>query len=221
MNRRRGPETLESAPGQATCVTEESVKDFLWVRYGLYVSDSWEGEALAAGRIARCFPNRIFTKEKPRLHHADGYDTNRRGDSVARALKCASDFISALSRLGGFRIAMDVNEPVGPGNPLRQVIVNTHSPSVVSEMNAEDVLIASLRESGPIGQPTYKSLSFGCLPNTWRDVRAKVPTVPPGTFLPYLKPIMFGRSAETPWNGSNGVRVADRKDLQAALDFGN
>ena len=118
-------------------------------------------------------------------------------------------------------IAMDVNEPVGPGNPLRQVIVNTHSPSVVSEMNAEDVLIASLRESGPIGQPTYKSLSFGCLPNTWRDVRAKVPTVPPGTFLPYLNPIMFGRSAETPWNGSNGVRVADRKDLQAALDFGN
>ena len=113
-------------------------------------------------------------------------------------------------------IAMDVDEPVGPENPLRQVIVNTHSPSVVSEMLEDDVLIASLRDS-----ERGKSLSFGCLPNTWRDRWAKVPTVPPGTFLPYLKPIVFGRSVDSAKNGSSGPRVADRKDLQAALDFGN
>jgi predicted ATPase len=119
-------------------------------------------------------------------------------------------------------IAMDVNEPVGPGNPLRQVIVNTHSPSVVSEMFEDDVLIASLREFEGPGHIKRQSLSFGCLPNTWRDVRAKIPTVPPGTFLPYLKPIVFGRRADSA--GRNGVtnsRVADREDLQAALDFEN
>jgi predicted ATPase len=119
-------------------------------------------------------------------------------------------------------IAMDVHEPVGPDNPLRQVIVNTHSPSVVSEMLEDDVLIASLRESDCPGRGVCKSLAFGCLPNTWRDLKAKVPTVPPGVFLPYLKPIMFGkRSAESGPNGMRGPRVADRKDLQAALDFGN
>jgi predicted ATPase len=118
-------------------------------------------------------------------------------------------------------IAMDVNEPVGQENPLRQVIVNTHSPSVVSEMIEDDVLIAGLRESeGPSGL-ARKSLSFGCLPGTWRDKWAKVPTVPPGTFLPYLKPIVFGRSVEFAKNGAHSLRVADRKDLQAALDFGN
>ena len=112
-------------------------------------------------------------------------------------------------------IAMDVNEPVGPDNPLRQVIVNTHSPSVVSEMFEDDVLIASLRESERPG------LSFGCLPGTWRDTRANVPTVPPGTFLPYLKPIVFGRSEYSAQKGASTSRVADRKELQAALDFRN
>ena len=118
-------------------------------------------------------------------------------------------------------IAMDIHEPVGPGNPLRQVIVNTHSPSVVSLMPGDDVLIASLRESERPGRASCKSLAFGCLPNTWRDTRAKVPTVPPGTFLPYLKPIVFGRSVDSARNGANSLRVADRKDLQEALDFGN
>ena len=118
-------------------------------------------------------------------------------------------------------IAMDVSEPVGPGNPLRQVIVNTHSPSVVSEMHEDDVLIASLRAVEQPGGSAGRSLSFGCLPGTWRDIRANVPTVPPGTFLPYLKPIIFGRSPDFPRNGGSNPRVADRKDLQAALDFGS
>ncbi len=118
-------------------------------------------------------------------------------------------------------IAVDVDEPVGLENPLRQVIVNTHSPSVVSEMLQDDVLIASLRESALPDGGTCKNLSFGCLPDTWRDKSAKVPTVPPGTFLPYLKPIRFGRSVDPARNGANKPRVADRKDLQEALDFGN
>lgn len=31
-------------------------------------------------------------------------------------------------------ITTDVTEPTGPDNPLRQIIINTHSPSVVSEV---------------------------------------------------------------------------------------
>ena len=117
-------------------------------------------------------------------------------------------------------IAMDTEEQISPGNPLRQVIVNTHSPSVVSEMDEQDVLIAGIRETSP-GCSSSKGLSFGCLPGTWRDTKAKVPTVPPGTFLPYLKPIVFGRSPESTSNKGRTLRVADRADLQDALDFGN
>ncbi len=37
-------------------------------------------------------------------------------------------------------IAVDTEEPVGLDNPLRQIIVNTHSPSVVSQVLDDDLL---------------------------------------------------------------------------------
>ena len=105
-------------------------------------------------------------------------------------------------------IAMDVKEPVGPGNPLRQVIVNTHSPSVVSEMLEDDVLIASLGATGQ-GGSAGQSLSFACLPGTWRDRAAGVPTAPPGILLPYLRPIVFGKAADATRRDERNRRVAD------------
>lgn len=120
-------------------------------------------------------------------------------------------------------IATDVREPVGPENPLRQVIVNTHSPSVVAEMRDEDVLMAHLRASA---DGESKGLSFSCLPGTWRSERAQTRTSPKGDFLPYLRPIVFGdprghgKDDREP-SSWGGTRVADRRDLQEAFDFGD
>lgn len=43
-------------------------------------------------------------------------------------------------------IAMDVDEPLAADNPLRQVIVNTHSPGVVKKLQVADLVVAELVE---------------------------------------------------------------------------
>lgn len=117
--------------------------------------------------------------------------------------------------------ATDVNEPVGPDNPLRQVIVNTHSPAVVAQVPDDSLLVAESKEIIRSGQ-RFKRVAFGCLPNTWRE---KAPEgagiVPKGKLLAYLNPII----PEEPMPDSNGNkdgkmrRVADRPDLQLMLPY--
>ena len=69
-------------------------------------------------------------------------------------------------------MAVDPNEPVGNDNPLKQVVINTHSPSVISELNTADiVMVSSVRHAG------IKQASFDCIEETWR---AKIETEPPG-----------------------------------------
>lgn len=43
-------------------------------------------------------------------------------------------------------IATDVEEPVDQDNPLRQVIINTHSPAVVQQIPEDSLLVAELKE---------------------------------------------------------------------------
>jgi predicted ATPase len=63
-------------------------------------------------------------------------------------------------------IPTDVDEAVGIDNPLRQVIVNTHSPALVSEVPDASLLIAEPRES-----PLH-AVVFRCLSGTWRARQA-------------------------------------------------
>jgi predicted ATPase len=84
-------------------------------------------------------------------------------------------------------IAVDTEERVGPDNPLRQVIVNTHSPSVVSQVLDADLLVAEYREHIRGGK-RFKGVSFCCLPNTWREA-AGAETVARGRLLAYLNPV--------------------------------
>jgi predicted ATPase len=58
-------------------------------------------------------------------------------------------------------IAVDPAFPVGDDNPLRQVIINTHSPVVVAVIPDGELLVAT--RGGPLG------VKFRCLPGTWRD----------------------------------------------------
>jgi predicted ATPase len=66
-------------------------------------------------------------------------------------------------------LAVDPNEQPGPDNPLRQVIVATHSPPFVQLQNPADLLSAeSVRVRGPGGRPT-DTLRCRPLTGTWRS----------------------------------------------------
>jgi predicted ATPase len=69
-------------------------------------------------------------------------------------------------------IAVDVCAPVGPDNPLRQVIINTHSPEVIARIPDDSLLVAELAETMKDGL-CFKSARFSCLPNTWRHTPQK------------------------------------------------
>jgi len=77
------------------------------------------------------------------------------------------DSIPAMLRLLQ-DIAVDAEKPVGPDNPLRQVIINTHSPAVVSRVPEESLLVAELVGMEKNGRE-FKSARFCCLADTWRQ----------------------------------------------------
>lgn len=105
-------------------------------------------------------------------------------------------------------IATDVDYPIDIDNPLRQVIINTHSPSVVSQIPDDSLLVAELKETVSSGK-RFKRLSFGCLPDTWREKAPEgVNVVPKGKLLDYLNPVVIDESEP------NQHRVVDRPDLQ-------
>jgi predicted ATPase len=109
-------------------------------------------------------------------------------------------------------IAVDTTMEVGSDNPLRQVIVNTHSPSVVGQVADEDLLVAEIKAGG---------VYFSCLPNTWRDKKCGTPTVSRGMLAAYLNPVVG--ISETAGLNAKGEkprrRVIDRTDLQILLPF--
>ena len=86
-------------------------------------------------------------------------------------------------------IAVDVTIPVARNNPLRQVIVNTHSPAVVNLVPPESLLIAETEQAIHNGRRFQKAM-FRWLPNTWRsEASPEERSVMKGRLLYYLNPI--------------------------------
>ncbi|MUH01692.1 AAA family ATPase [Scytonema sp. UIC 10036] len=125
-------------------------------------------------------------------------------------------------------IATDVDEPITIDNPLRQVIVNTHSPAVVMQVPDDSLLVAELKEMVRSGQ-RFKRVSFGCLPETWRQKAPEgVSVVPKNKLLAYLNPVILN-DTEVDSNGKTESpqpskttqpkkrRVVDRADLQPLI----
>ena len=82
----------------------------------------------------------------------------------------------------------DPSIPIGPGNPLRQVIVNTHSPALVAQVPEDSLVIAESREVLRKGQPV-RGVGFGCLRGNWRTQGTPKPReVGMGCLLSYLNP---------------------------------
>lgn len=127
-------------------------------------------------------------------------------------------------------IATDPDEPIGPDNPLRQVIVNTHSPAVVGQVPDDCLLVSELIEAVQREQ-RFKRACFSCLPDTWRARVTDDPrVVPVGKLLSYLNPIApvddeSVQEESTPSGGSpkrpssRARRVVDRPDLQPRFSF--
>lgn len=113
-------------------------------------------------------------------------------------------------------IATDVHEPLGPENPLRQVVINTHSPAVVMQVPDESILVAELKENVR-GEQRFKSVRFGCLPETWRDKKSdgEASLVSKGKLLAYLNPLAPPAEGALP----KMRRVVDRPDIQQLLPF--
>jgi predicted ATPase len=84
-------------------------------------------------------------------------------------------------------IATDLDFPVSEAdNPLRQVIINTHSPVVVNAVPDDSLLVVRLQEDMRDAQRFRKAV-FMPLPDTWRAAPG-VSVIPKGDLLAYLNP---------------------------------
>jgi hypothetical protein len=109
-------------------------------------------------------------------------------------------------------IAADPSEPADETNPLRQVIVNTHSPSVVMAVPDDSVLFAKpekdIRNSHP-----FSKVVFACLPENWRNrAEPACPEVGKGEMLSYLNPAAVLRHASRA-STNKKRRVIDHPEL--------
>ena len=122
-------------------------------------------------------------------------------------------------------IATDVSEQVDFENPLCQVIVNTHSPSVVQQVPEGTLLVAEPKELICSGK-RFNGVRFSCLPDTWREKKSsdQVDICKKGDLLAYLNPVLpaepdveeddVGRSrSRTRARLPRSRRVIDRPDI--------
>ncbi|TAH14402.1 MAG: ATP-binding protein, partial [Runella slithyformis] len=121
-------------------------------------------------------------------------------------------------------ISTDALLPFGADNPLRQVIINTHSPLVVSEIDDDALLVA---ESTPYktDERRFEGVSFKPLSETWRIYNElhDSTAVTKATLLEYLNPLSFSQPLpETeprtlPKNPHKKRRVIERPEVQLNL----
>ena len=122
-------------------------------------------------------------------------------------------------------IATDVEYPDAEDNPLRQVISNTHSPSVVQQVPEDSLLMAELQEDIDEYGNFFKKAVFIPLSNTWRTrIDKDTPTTSIGKLLVYLNPVEIFPNEDQSYDVFNeGVkvekRVIDREDVRKGMQL--
>jgi predicted ATPase len=113
-------------------------------------------------------------------------------------------------------LAVDPFEPVGPDNPLRQVIINTHSPTVVAEVPDDSLLLAErslvTRDSNWINTVVFRPLG-----ETWRDkIEGGAQAIQRGRILSFLNPVKLRSTDELEGARGrfSGKRVIERDDIR-------
>lgn len=82
-------------------------------------------------------------------------------------------------------LAVDANDEPGPDNPLRQVIINTHSQAVVRLVGKDDLLMAATELSGD-GGDERPALRLRAMRNSWRaSINGSIP-IGKADLIPYL-----------------------------------
>jgi len=113
-------------------------------------------------------------------------------------------------------IAVDPMEPADETNPLRQVIINTHSPAVVLQVPEDSLLIARGVDDLST-KPHGRAFQIVCLDSTWRSDRCDPPmkSITQGSLNAYFNPVEASEFVEF-------RRVVDRDGAQYLFskDFG-
>jgi predicted ATPase len=100
-------------------------------------------------------------------------------------------------------MAVDVNEPVAEDNPLRQLIVSTHSPIVAGRVGPDELVFADHRDAPSLAPGAMQSLVVRAVRGSWR-VLDNVAAVSRGDVLQYLSPL---RPAPDPDGSENRPTV--------------
>lgn len=103
---------------------------------------------------------------------------------------------------------------------LRQVIINTHSPSVVMQVPEDSLVMAEPAEISRNGI-SFRALQLRCLPGTWREKVGNRNPISRGKLLAYLNPVSRRNGdmlKEHSHRDASDVapvrRVVDREDLR-------
>jgi len=119
-------------------------------------------------------------------------------------------------------LAVDTQEPVGDSNPLRQVIVNTHSPAAVQQVPEDSLVVVQEEPHGvdgrvKLGEERVPIATFRWLNDTWRERALPGHTVAKGDLLAYLNPAGVTLDESIPTAAPESAlerRVMDRPDLR-------
>ena len=109
-------------------------------------------------------------------------------------------------------LAVEIDDAVGTDNPLRQLIITTHSPGFVEQV-PEDSLVVAVTMAVTRTNGTLIAPRFCGLPGTWRGQTGSR-SLAKGLLLGYLNPVARSEDGE-----SDSHRVIDREDLKR-LKFG-
>ncbi len=133
-------------------------------------------------------------------------------DPEARGIICLEEPENGIhpGRMGAMvkllkDIAVDTEYSLNEGNPLRQVLVNTHSPRVIQEMHRDDLIYLSdawVKREGQGGRVTTVQVP----PSTWRArlPQGRVPLVS-GDLIDYLGNAADGWLAMDYHESENGI----------------
>lgn len=115
-----------------------------------------------------------------------------------------------------YRIATDTDLAVGADNPLRQVIISTHSPGVVGELEREDVVFA-VSSSVQVNSRRIRGVSFLGLSGLWRH-KISGEYIPDGEAISYLRGLPLGGRESS--RNSVGSRYLAQLSLPFSGNFG-
>lgn len=83
-------------------------------------------------------------------------------------------------------MCVDVGAPIGDDNPMRQIIINTHSPVVIKNLSIDDLVIAT-----PVRLGRASITTFASIKGTWRSsvnhAGLIAPPVTRATLIDYLE----------------------------------